>query len=153
MLNYFVIFLNLIPLLELDGYFILAEAIEVPDLRERSLQFIQHDLWHKLRARERLSKQEVGLGAYAIVGVAFTIFSFWVAIFFWEAIFGGLVSALWNGGPGSRLLLLLLALFVAGPAVRGLISLVATPRQAAPRARRGGSGSGSRRRGGSRPRS
>ncbi len=125
-LNYFLIFENLIPLLELDGYFILAEAIEVPDLRERSLQFIQHDVWHKLRTRSGFSKQEIGLGVYAIVGVAFTIFSVWVAIFFWEAIFGGLVSGLWNGGPGSRLLLLLLALFVAGPAIRGLITLVRT---------------------------
>ena len=99
-LNYFLIFENLIPLLELDGYFILAEAIEVPDLRERSLQFIQHDLWHKLRTAIGFSKQEVGLGAYAVIGVAFTIFSVWVAIFFWEAIFGGLVSGLWNGGTG-----------------------------------------------------
>lgn len=123
-LNYFVIFENLIPLLELDGYFILAEAIEVPDLRERSLQFIQHDLWHKIRGRERLSKQEIGLGAYAFAGIAFTILSVWVAIFFWEAIFGSLVSALWSGGAGSRLLLLLLAAFVTGPLVRGLISLV-----------------------------
>jgi CRP-like cAMP-binding protein/Zn-dependent protease len=125
-LNYFLIFENLIPLLELDGYFILAEAIEVPDLRERSLQFIQHDMWHKLRSRAGFSKQEVGLGVYAVIGVAFTIFSVWVAIFFWEAIFGGLVSGLWNGGTGSRILLLVLALFVAGPAIRGLITLIRT---------------------------
>ena len=122
-LNYFLIFENLIPLLELDGYFILAEAIEVPDLRERSLQFIQHDLWHKLRGRERLTKQELGLGAYAAIGVLFTIFSIYVAIFFWEEIFGNMVGALWRGGPGSRILLLVLALFLAGPAIRGLITL------------------------------
>jgi CRP-like cAMP-binding protein/Zn-dependent protease len=125
-LNYFVIFENLIPLLELDGYFILAETIEVPDLRERSLRFIQHDVWHKLRTRERFSKQEIGLGAYAVIGVLFTIVSVWVAIFFWEVLFGGLISTLWNGGLGSRLLLLVLALFVAGPAIRGLITLVRT---------------------------
>ena len=54
-INYFVIFLNLIPLLELDGYWILSDLIQVPDLRPRSLEFFQHDLWHKLRTRERLS--------------------------------------------------------------------------------------------------
>ena len=48
-INYFVIFLNLIPLLELDGYFILADLIQVPDLRPRSLQFIRYDLWRKIR--------------------------------------------------------------------------------------------------------
>ena len=89
-------------------------------------QFIQHDVWHKIRTRSGFSEQEIGLGVYAIVGVAFTIFSVWVAIFFWEAIFGGLVySGLWNGRPGSRLLLLLLALFVAAT-IRGLIALVRT---------------------------
>jgi CRP-like cAMP-binding protein/Zn-dependent protease len=120
-LNYFVIFLNLIPLLELDGYWILTDLIEVPDLRPRSLAFIQRDLWHKLRVRERLTPQEVGLGLYGIAGIAFTIFSFYFAYFFWKEIFGGLISSLWNGGAGSRLLLLLLALILAGPAIRGAI--------------------------------
>ena len=32
--------MNLIPLLELDGYFILADVIQVPDLRPRSLGFL-----------------------------------------------------------------------------------------------------------------
>jgi CRP-like cAMP-binding protein/Zn-dependent protease len=121
-LNYFVIFLNLIPLLELDGYWILTDLIEVPDLRQRSLAFIQRDLWHKLRGRERLTPQEVGLGLYGIAGIAFTIFTFYFAYFFWNEIFGSLISSLWNGGTGSRLLLLLLTLILAGPAIRGAIN-------------------------------
>jgi CRP-like cAMP-binding protein len=125
-LNYFVLFLNLIPLLELDGYFMLADLIQVPDLRERSLQFTQHDLWHKLRTRETFSKQEVGLALYSFLGIAFTIFSFYTAFFFWREIFGGLISSLWNGGAGSRVLLLVLALLVGGPAIRGLIGLLRT---------------------------
>ena len=56
-INYFVIFLNLVPLLELDGYYILADLIQVPDLRPRSLQFIRYDLWRKLRGREHITKQ------------------------------------------------------------------------------------------------
>lgn len=124
LINYFVIFLNLIPLLELDGYWILSDLIQVPDLRPRSLQFLQHDLWHKLRTRERLSRQEVGLGLYAAIGVVFTIVSFYTAYFFWKRIFGGLVSSLWNGGVVSRLLLLLLVVFLGGPAIRGMVQLL-----------------------------
>ena len=124
LINYFVIFLNLIPLLELDGYWILSDLIQVPDLRPRSLEFLQHDLWHKLRTRERLSRQEVGLGLYAVIGIVFTILSFYTAYFFWKRIFGGLVSSLWNGGIGSRLLLLLLVVFLGGPAIRGLVQLL-----------------------------
>ena len=123
LINYFVIFLNLIPLLELDGYWILSDLIQVPDLRPRSLEFFQHDLWHKLRQRERLTPQEIGLGLYAAIGVVFTILSFYSAYFFWQRIFGGLVSSLWNGGIGSRVLLVLLAVFFAGPAIRGLFQL------------------------------
>ena len=123
LLNYFVIFLNLIPLLELDGYWILSDLIQVPDLRPRSLAFIQRDLWHKLRTRERLSPQELGLGLYGLIGIAFTVLSLYTAYFFWKEIFGGLISSLWNGGIVSRLLLILLALFLAGPALRGAISL------------------------------
>jgi len=123
-LNYFVIFLNLIPLLELDGYWILSDLIQMPDLRPRSLQFIQHDLWHKLRSRERLTRQEMGLGAYGIAGVAFTILSFYTAFFFWNEIFGELVISLWQGGLGTRVLLVLLLAFLAGPAVRAVLGLI-----------------------------
>jgi CRP-like cAMP-binding protein/Zn-dependent protease len=122
-LNYFVVFMNLIPLLELDGYFILADAIEVPDLRPRSLAFIQRDLWHKLRLHERLSVQEAGLAVYGVAGIVFTVFSFYASFFYWRTVFGGLVSDLWNGGSLLRVLLVALALFVAGPMVRGLIAL------------------------------
>jgi putative peptide zinc metalloprotease protein len=123
-LNYFVIFLNLVPLLELDGYWILSDAIQVPDLRPRSLSFIRYDLWRKLRRREGLTKQEVGLGLYGTVGVAFTIFAFVTSFYFWRQIFGGLVSALWDGGVAGRVLLLALAVFLAGPVLRGALALL-----------------------------
>jgi len=123
LLNYFVIFLNLVPLLELDGYWILSDLIQVPDLRPRSLQFIRYDVWHKLRRRDRFTTQEVGLGLYAVLGVAFTILSFWWSFFLWEEIFGGLIGALWDGGAVGRVLLVALALFVTGPVIRGGIAL------------------------------
>lgn len=123
-LNYLVIFMNLVPLLELDGYFILADLIQVPDLRPRSLRFIRFDLWRKLRGRERITKQELGLALYGTLGVAFTIFAVFTAFFFWETIFGGLISELWKRGALGRALLLVLGLFVIGPVLRGVITLV-----------------------------
>jgi len=123
LLNYFVVFLNLIPLLELDGYWIFSDLIQVPDLRPRSLQFIRYDLWRKLRSRERITKQEGGLALYGFLGVAFTILSLYLSYRFWKAVFGGLISELWNGGLVGRVLLVALALFLAGPLVRGGITL------------------------------
>src|ERR671914_829568 len=124
LLNYIVIFLNLVPLLELDGYWILSDLIQIPDLRPRSLQFIQHDLWHKIRARERLTPQEWGLGGYGFAGIAFTIFSFWTGFFFWEVIFKNLIFGLWRGGIGPNVLLVLLGAFLAGGLIPGLLKLV-----------------------------
>jgi CRP-like cAMP-binding protein/Zn-dependent protease len=122
LLNYFIIFLNLVPFLELDGYWILADLIQVPDLRPRSLQFFRYDLWRKIRTREHFNKQEVGLALYATLGVLFTIFSVYTSIFFWKEIFGGLVSDLWHAGVVGRILLVALILFVTGPVLRGLIT-------------------------------
>jgi len=123
LLNLFIIFLNLVPLLELDGYWIFSDLIQVPDLRPRSLEFIQHDLWHKLRTRDPFTKQEVGLALYGLIGSLFAAFVLVTAFYFWRAQFGGIVQALWDGGPFSRVLLVLLAVFVAGPLIRGALAL------------------------------
>lgn len=123
-LNYLVLFMNLIPLLELDGYWMLADIIQVPDLRPRSLAFVRHELWRKLRTRARFSKQELGLALYGILGVAFTVFSFYAAYFLWKQIFGALIIRLWNAKLVGRIILAVLAIALAGPVVRGIIKLV-----------------------------
>jgi CRP-like cAMP-binding protein/Zn-dependent protease len=125
-LNYFVIFMNLVPLLELDGYYVLSDLIQVPDLRPRSLAFIRYDMWHKLRVRERFSRQEVGLAAYGIIGVAFAVFSLYASFFFWRHLFGNLIIQMWEGGLFTRTLLIVLALVIAGPLLRGLADLART---------------------------
>ncbi|MCA1831985.1 MAG: cyclic nucleotide-binding domain-containing protein [Actinomycetota bacterium] len=123
-INYFLIFLNLVPLLELDGYWILSDLIQVPDLRPRSLQFFRHDFMHKLRKRERLTLQEVGLLLYAVLGVFFTIFTLYSSVFFWEQIFGSLIARLWHGGLITRGILVAIALFVGGPLIRGALKII-----------------------------
>jgi CRP-like cAMP-binding protein/Zn-dependent protease len=123
LLNYFVIFLNLVPMLELDGYWILSDALQSPDLRPHSLAFVRYDLWRKLRRGERFTRREVGLALYGTLGVAFTIFAIGISVFFWREVFGGLISALWQHGISGRVLLVVLTLFVAGPLVRSGIDV------------------------------
>jgi CRP-like cAMP-binding protein/Zn-dependent protease len=122
-LGYYLIILNLVPLLELDGYYILADLIQVPDLRQRSLAFFRDDLFRKIVHREHFSKREVGLGLYATLGVAFTIFVLYSSYRYWKTVFGPLVTRLWDGGTYTRILLIALALIVTGPVIRGAISL------------------------------
>lgn len=132
LLNYFVIFINLVPLLELDGYWIFSDLIQVPDLRRMSLNFVRYDLWHKIAKRIRMSKQEAALAAYGLLGIAFTIFSLYMGLRFWWRLFGGFVLKMWNGGPLTRGLLGLLILFLGGPVIRGVIGMLrSVGRQAA----------------------
>jgi putative peptide zinc metalloprotease protein len=125
LLNYIVLLENLIPLLELDGYWILSDALQIPDLRPRSLAFIRRDMWAKLRRRERWSSGDVGLALYATAGVVFTIACFWLAYYFWTKNFGGVVSSLWHAGPGGVVALIILALFIMGPLLRAFGQTIA----------------------------
>ncbi len=123
-LNYLFLFFNLIPLLELDGYWILADFLRAPELRPTSMSFLRHDLWHKLRTRTKLTRLELGLTLYAVLGIFFTIFMAYLGIFFWGEIFGSLLAKLWHGGLVSRLVLIALVLLVGGPVIRGGIKLL-----------------------------
>jgi CRP-like cAMP-binding protein/Zn-dependent protease len=124
LLNYFVLFLNLVPLLELDGYWILSDALQLPDLRPRSLAFMRSELWRKLLRRERFTRSEVGLGVYGLVGVVFTVACFYTAYFFWRRTFGKLISKMWHGGPIGVVLLALLGVFLTGPVIRAFLDAV-----------------------------
>jgi len=120
-LDYYVILLNLVPLLQLDGYWIFSDAIGVPDLRPRAVAFLRQDLWLKLRSRERLSRSEVGLGLYAVVGLLFAALSLLLASFFWRRTFGGVVSRMWHAGPVGAVLLIVLAVVLAGPLLQAAL--------------------------------
>ena len=123
-INYFVLFLNIVPMLELDGYWMLSDALHQPDLRPKSLAFARHEMWRKLRRRQGFTRSEVGLAAFGLAGIAFTIFSFGSAWFFWKRVFGDSISAMWHGGIPGKLLLLVLALFLGGPTIRLLLAAV-----------------------------
>jgi CRP-like cAMP-binding protein/Zn-dependent protease len=125
-LNYFVLMMNLIPLIELDGYFILADLIQVPNLRPRAVSFVRYDLIQKIRDREPWRRVEVGLVLYGVLGIAFGLFCLYTGFFFWQEIFGGLIADMWSGGLVTQVMLVALGVLVAGPIVRGGLALLRT---------------------------
>lgn len=118
-LSYFTALLNLIPLLELDGYWILSDALRVRDLRPRSLAFVRRDLWWKLRHRKRFTRSDIGLTLYGTAGVAFTIAVTISAVLYWRRTFGGVIGRLVDAGPGGVAALAVLTPVIAGPVVSG----------------------------------
>jgi CRP-like cAMP-binding protein/Zn-dependent protease len=125
-LNYFVLMMNLIPLIELDGYFILADLIQVPNLRPRAVTFVRYDLFQKIAEREPWRRVEVGLVLYGVLGIAFGLFCLYSGFFFWREIFGSLIADLWEGGLVTQVMLVALGILVAGPLVRGALALLRT---------------------------
>ncbi|MRR09154.1 hypothetical protein EG831_03510, partial [bacterium] len=73
-LSYLSVFLNLNPLLPLDGYYVLADWLEIPGLRDKATRFVRRELAPKLRSQSALSRNEK---IYAWFGLA---------VFAWSAL-------------------------------------------------------------------
>ena len=119
-LTYLTSLLNLIPFLELDGYWIMVDALETPDLRPRSLSFLRHELPSRIRRRKRLSRQELGLTAFGVVGVLFTLIALWTSYFIWFPVFEIFAKAMWSRGLVTQILAVALFAFILGPLVAGI---------------------------------
>lgn len=119
-LTYYTVLLNLIPFLELDGYWMLTDALQTADLRPRSLAFLRRELPGRIRRRERLSRFEWALVGFGTLGAVFTVVALVTSYVFWGAIFKGFSVAMWDHGWWGRTALVLLAVFVLGPLVHGV---------------------------------
>jgi putative peptide zinc metalloprotease protein len=132
---YLSVFLNLNPLLELDGYFILIDLLEVPLLRQRAFGFLQtqlwgelRDAWHKWRQgradwRAGFTREERLLALFGLLAAAYTLYSLWVAVYFWQTRIVVALRELWRQ-PGwiSKLLLVLVLSVVVIPLAGALLA-------------------------------
>ena len=76
--------INLLPVLKLDGYYLLADALEIPRLRERSMEFIIHGLSMKVKERQQWTGEEKIFFAYGILGFLSTFYFTWIGLLFWD---------------------------------------------------------------------
>jgi putative peptide zinc metalloprotease protein len=145
-LGYFSLFINLNPLLELDGYFILSDWLGMPMLRQRSFAFIREELPGKLRAllaeaqaatnevpRRRgevpregdgaigqaatFTRDEIIFTVFGGLAALYTVYSLGVAIYFWQTRISGVLLDLWDKDPA----------LIFKPLVALLVTLVAVP--------------------------
>lgn len=99
---------NLNPLLELDGYYLLVDALRQPNLRQRALNFVSGSLWEKVRARAPFSAEERMLGFYGLLTLVYTICAIILAFLFWQRQLVLLLPQLWVSGWGGQLVALLI---------------------------------------------
>ncbi len=81
---YLTVFFNVNPLLKLDGYYLLSDALDIPSLREKSLAFIRRKLPAALLHRNRLTREEWIFTVFGLLSVAWTAYALYMIFFFWE---------------------------------------------------------------------
>ena len=102
---------NLNPLLALDGYYLLMDWLEIPNLRARGIAFIVTAARRGRRAVQSLDREGRLVAAYGIAALVWMAISFDLGIRMYKDRVSGLIAGLWRSGLPERILLLL---FVAG---------------------------------------
>jgi putative peptide zinc metalloprotease protein len=129
------VFFNLNPLLELDGYFILIDLLDIPMLRQRAFSFVRgqlwgelRDAWHKRRQGQAdwlagFTQEERLLAVFGLLAAAYTLYSLWIAAYFWQTRIVIALRELW-GRPGwiSKLLLILIFSLIVFPLGAALLA-------------------------------
>ncbi|MGE5372496.1 MAG: cyclic nucleotide-binding domain-containing protein [Solirubrobacterales bacterium] len=122
-LAYLSVFMNLNPLMELDGYFMLMDWLEMPMMRARSLHFIKTDLAKKLAQRQPWSREEVIMTVYGLLAAVWSGLAILMALYFWKTRLAQMAADLWHkGGVVSYILLGVLIVGMGLPIAMAVIN-------------------------------
>jgi putative peptide zinc metalloprotease protein len=111
----FQLVLNLLPILELDGYHVLVDLLDAPFLRQRSMAFARNKVVRKLRNRERWTPTEVGLGLYGVLAIVISLFMIFFGLAIWQSRMASAAGELLSLGVVGPLVLAAIALVFVGP--------------------------------------
>ncbi len=111
---YVLVFINLNPLLELDGYYLLMDWVGITQLRRKSMEFLRVGLpsrwrttWTKLksplapfRVARELSAEERIFVVFGLLAGVWTIYAVYTGLVFWQTRLAQNLAGLWEGGSG-----------------------------------------------------
>jgi putative peptide zinc metalloprotease protein len=83
---------NLNPLMPLDGYQALADALRQPRLRAQATAYFTRGIWSDLRNGRRPRLRQVGLAAYGMIALVGTVAMVAIGLFSWRTRLGGLAD-------------------------------------------------------------
>lgn len=114
--------LNLLPILELDGYHVLTDVLDAPLLRQRALAFARTSVVRKLRRRERWTRTETGLGVYGVLAIVTSVLMVVVSLAIWQTRVATAAGELVASGPLGLVALGALVLVFIGPLLLALVA-------------------------------
>jgi putative peptide zinc metalloprotease protein len=114
---YLNVLFNLNPFLALDGYYLLMDWLEIPNLRARGLAWVSSRLRGRPPAWAGLDIEGKIVALYGILAVLWLAVAANLAYRIWADRVSGLVTGLWHSGIGGQLLLVLIVLGLCAPLV------------------------------------
>lgn len=114
-LAYISAFLNLNPLLELDGYFILSDKLDLPYLRRDAMSFVRQELWQRLRQRQSFSSRERLYAVYGLLALGYLLLVSGLALLFWRTQVSQMLADLLQRGVWGQVATGLLVALVGIP--------------------------------------
>jgi len=116
---------NLLPILELDGYFLLVDYLELPALRANALAFVREGLLPRLRARSALTREE---RVYTAYGLGYALLVVLIPILILEARdlrYASSFAELWRRpDPGGQLMAIGMGAVLLGPAAFAIVAML-----------------------------
>ncbi|MFN8524755.1 MAG: cyclic nucleotide-binding domain-containing protein [Chloroflexota bacterium] len=118
-------FFNLLPVLELDGYFIFVDYLEMPALRANAASFVSGQLWQRLSSGQRFSYEERVFTAFGLLSGLVLVL---VPVLVFEARdlrYYDTLTDLWNSPQiGSELMAVGMAGMFLGPAAASVAGML-----------------------------
>lgn len=125
---YFSAIFNLNPLLELDGYFMLMDWLEMPGLRDRAFRFWREAVWQRLRKEktigrfwQSLERSERTFLLYGGLAFLYSVYAVLLAIYFWQTRISGFLRTAWQHSVAGQIFVLFLTAAILGPTVYYLL--------------------------------
>lgn len=107
--------MNLLPILDLDGYHVLVDALDAPLLRQRALAFARGQVLRKVRRRSRWTREEIGLAIFGGFAILTSLGTLLFSVVIWRSRIGIAANELLRLGPVGVLILALIGLVFIGP--------------------------------------
>jgi putative peptide zinc metalloprotease protein len=108
---------NLNPLLALDGYYLLMDWLEIPNLRARGISWVTSRLRGRPPAWSGLDIEGKIVALYGVLAVLWLVVAANLAYRVWADRVVGVVTGLWHGSAGGKLLLVAIVLGLCAPLV------------------------------------
>ena len=116
---------NLLPILELDGYHVLVDAVDAPFLRQRALWFVRSAAFRKLRARAKWTREEIGLALFGAAAIVTSLLTLVLAILLWRSRIAVAARELFAFGPVGLAIFAIIVLVFVGPLAVAVIARLA----------------------------